>query len=225
MPYLKLLFTDTQFLRSELIRIYQPTKTIRDRMVVLDSPARSSVANMTSAEAGVRSRETRLRPTILWAGRLDRQKRFDLVVSIARLKPDWDFLCWGEALMDAPPDPAQLPANLTLNGNFMNYEELPLDASDCWLFTSDWEGMPTLLIELAIRGASVVASAVGGVPELIDVTTGWPVPARSDANAYARALNDTLANPQARIERARTSSSRAQCKSTMRHHTRHVCGF
>ena len=63
--------------------------------------------------------------------------------------------------------------------------------------------MPTILIEIAMRGMAVVASQVGGIPELIDEATGWPVRAVEDVDAYVAALRAALAGPVLRIARAR----------------------
>ena len=209
-PFLDGVFMDTRYLREELIRIYQPPAPLRERMVVLRSPARSEPSLQISIEAAVKTAARRPRPKVLWAGRLDRQKRFDLVIDIARRTPDVEFACWGEALLDPPPDRTALPSNLRLKKNFVSYDELPLVDSDCWLFTSDWEGMPTLLIELAMRGVAVIATAVGGVPELVDETTGWPVPLGSGVDVYIRVLRTALANPAERVERARRLQRRAE---------------
>ena len=58
------------------------------------------------------------------------------------------------------------------------------------------------LIELARLGVPVVASAVGGVPELVTEQTGWPVPADAPAEAYVAALRDMLSRPEERVTRA-----------------------
>lgn len=42
-----------------------------------------------------------------------------------------------------------------------------LNASDCFLLSSDWEGLPVSILEAMAVGKPVIATAVGGVPELI----------------------------------------------------------
>src|SRR5439155_25720744 len=60
------------------------------------------------------------------------------------------------------------------------------------VLTSDNEGMPVSLMEAAACGVPVVATAVGGVPELVvDGATGLLVPA-GDARALANALERLL---------------------------------
>ena len=94
----------------------------------------------------LRNSSKRERPCIIWAGRFDRQKRFDLLVEIARLMPDVNFRSWGKAVLDLSPDMSNLPENLQVNGPFVTYDDLPLEDCDGWLYTSAWDGMPTILI-------------------------------------------------------------------------------
>ena len=62
--------------------------------------------------------------------------------------------------------------------------------------SSDNEGTPVSAIEAMASGCSVVATRVGGVPDLIeDQKTGRLVPPR-DAEALARAVLDLLNNTQ-----------------------------
>ena len=110
-------------------------------------------------------------------------------------------MCWGKAVLDQAPDMTRLPSNMTLMGVYTSLDELPLGDCDGWLYTSGWDGLPTILIEIAARGMPVVASAVGGVPELITPRTGWPVPADASAEDYVRALREMLAAPKARLAR------------------------
>jgi glycosyltransferase involved in cell wall biosynthesis len=207
-PILTALLTDTEYLRNELLRIYNPPEQIAQRILPLFTPCRTAPPPAPFAELAANASAKR-RPSVIWAGRLDRQKRFDIVQAIARKMPDVDFLCWGDAVLDAPPDMQDSPANLVLNPGFKTYEELPMEKADLWLFTSAWEGMPTILIEIAVRGMSVVASHVGGVPELIGPETGYPVINVQDVDAYVIAIREALKDPQGRIGRARRLQEKA----------------
>ena len=58
-----------------------------------------------------------------------------------------------------------------------------------------WENCPMAVLEAAAQGVPVVASAVGGVPELVDDgTTGLLVPP-GDAAALSGALTRLLSDP------------------------------
>ncbi len=95
-----------------------------------------------------------------------------------------------------------------MQGVFDRFDDLPLEDAGAWLFTALWEGMPITIIELAIRGVPIVASAVGGVPELIQPDTGWPLPADSGAEDYVAALRCALAAPDEAMRRAETLQRR-----------------
>lgn len=66
--------------------------------------------------------------------------------------------------------------------------EPALRAFDAFLLPSYWEGLPLALLEAMALGVAPIASAVGGVPEVIcEGETGWLVPPR-DVDALARRL-------------------------------------
>lgn len=80
------------------------------------------------------------------------------------------------------------------------------------------EGLPMSLVEAMAAGLPVVATAVGGVPELVeDQVTGYLVPPRSP-EALAEALTSVLTDPQKR----RQMGEAAQRKSLERHHPSNV---
>lgn len=197
---LKAVFTDTEYLRDELLSLYRPPRDIACRIIPLFTPARALPEDLT-VQATIAASRRRARPRVLWAGRLSHQKRFDLVIEIARTMPDVDFAAWGAPGLESVRE-FEFPANLTLNPPFASYAELGLDDCDAWLFTSAWEGMPTLVVELAIRGVSIVATMVGGLPELINDDTGYPVDAAADAGGYVTALRRAIGDPQGRVAKA-----------------------
>jgi len=69
-------------------------------------------------------------------------------------------------------------------------------------YTSGWDGLPTILIELGALGMPIAASAVGGVPELITEKTGWLIDEDATPADAARILRDMIENPDLRLARA-----------------------
>lgn len=64
-----------------------------------------------------------------------------------------------------------------------------LAASDCFLLTSLWEGLPRALVEAALAGLPSVAYSVNGVKDiLIEGETGFPVPPHDTAAAAEKIL-------------------------------------
>jgi len=205
---IKGVFTDTAYLRDELLRIYSPPSDVAERTKVLHTPSRTPKQSIAFARISAGSASAR-RPLVLWAGRLDRQKRFDLVQQIAERMSHVDFLCWGDAVLDSAPTQTGLPRNLTLRRGFRSYSELPFEEATLWLFTSAWEGMPTILIEVAVRGMAVVASQVGGVPELVNEETGFPVVEVDNVDEYVAAVQACIDNRDLRIARAERLMAKA----------------
>lgn len=215
-PHLTAAFTDSQFLAEKLRHRFAIPKSLAGKIVTLNTPTRADAACPVLAETQVaRAKSQPRRPRLLWGGRLDRQKRFDLLVAVARAMPDVDFLCWGKAVLDPTPDTSDLPANLKVHPPFHSYEELPLTDCDGWFYTSAWDGLPTVLSDIGGYGMPVAASAVGGVPELIDDQTGWAFSGTADAVEVAATLRDMLSNAEARIERARALQLRVRKRHTM----------
>ena len=86
---------------------------------------------------------------------------------------------------------------LTLAGEHARVANL-LPAFDVFALPSETEGLSIALLEAAASGLAVVATAVGGNPEIIDDgTTGLLVPA-GDADALAAALEALLRDPARR---------------------------
>jgi len=192
---------DSERMRSELVDRFLMHEEASARMVFLRNP----VAEWSVDVTGVfeRRRETGLPLRALWAGRFDRQKRFDLVVAIARLLPDLEICAWGKpVLKDIDLDLDDLPPNIRLMGVYDGFDQLPLDDVDFLLYTSGWDGIPNVVLEGAQSGLPIVASAVGGVPEVVTPETGYPVVDTDEPTAYVAAIEELLADPAAATRRS-----------------------
>ncbi|WP_317925907.1 glycosyltransferase family 4 protein [Cupriavidus sp. TA19] len=131
---------------------------------------------------------------VLWAGRLDSEKRIDLLFDTAVQCPDYDFLVFGESVVGEMPNLPKIK-NLYYGGSFSDPAELvEKSACDVFMFTSKWEGMPNMLLEMGSLGIPIVAPDVGGVSELISDSTGFLVPARATVHDYASALSAIAGN-------------------------------
>jgi len=82
-----------------------------------------------------------------------------------------------------------------------------LGSSDLFVMSSDMEGLPIVLLEALSAKVPVVATRVGGIPEVVaHQESGLLVP-NGDPEALAKAICDTLDNPslaRARAVQART---------------------
>ena len=134
---------------------------------------------------------------ILWAGRFDRQKRVDLLAKIAAALPDCHFLVFGGRLLDT--DGAALHAlqqlpNVEIRGAYDGFVSLPTAECDLFLYTSEWDGIPNVLLEAISHGLPVVASNVGGIAELINEESGYLIEPFDSVSAFVSAIKNILEN-------------------------------
>jgi glycosyltransferase involved in cell wall biosynthesis len=71
-----------------------------------------------------------------------------------------------------------------------------LDASTCLVLPSQSEGLPRIVMEAFCRGRPVVATAVGGVPDLVRDGENGLLVRRADAHGLGAALSRVLGDPQ-----------------------------
>lgn len=98
-----------------------------------------------------------------------------------------------------------------------NQEEIPriLAITDIFVLPSLWEGLPTAIIEAMAAGCPVVATAVGGTPELaIDGETGFLVKPR-EPKALAEKLELLLQGQALRRKMGEAGARRIEEKFTL----------
>lgn len=130
---------------------------------------------------------------ILWAGRIDRQKRPDILIGIAGACQDlpFKFHVYGDSLLDVDVYTRKLKKlkNVTYYGSFDGFHSLPAELYDLYLYTSQWDGLPNVLLEAISLGLPIIASNVGGVGELIiPDKTGYLIEPYDDVDAYVNCL-------------------------------------
>jgi glycosyltransferase involved in cell wall biosynthesis len=98
-------------------------------------------------------------------------------------------------------------SNISYKGAFNSFEETDYKAARCFLYTSDNDGVPIVLLEAAALGLPIVAPAIGGIPEFISDETGWLVREHEDFNEYVNCLIDIKREPEQATERARSAKN------------------
>lgn len=103
-------------------------------------------------------------PRALWVSRWSRAKATDVVEQLAILRPDISIDAYGVHA------DAEFPAiqNLHRHPVLPSLDGLSLERYDAFIFTSYFEGMPNVVLELAARGIPIIASDVGGLRETLD---------------------------------------------------------
>lgn len=193
--YVTGIITDSEYLARQLGDAYQLDEEARARVHVFHAPVEPTLPVFPNPPV----RPGR-RPQVFWAGRWDRQKRIDLFWEVTRLMPEVDFRMWGEPVMGGSA--RQMSTNVSVEGRYGHISEIPLHDADVWLYTSAWDGVPSLLLEVAMTGIPIVGSLVGGTSEVLTSEDGWPVVPEAGAADYVKALRDVLAAPEASRRRA-----------------------
>jgi glycosyltransferase involved in cell wall biosynthesis len=84
-----------------------------------------------------------------------------------------------------------------------------LEESDIFVLSSHREGLPNVVLEAMASGLPVVATNVGGLPEVVKHgETGWLVP-RGDISAMAAAIGGLLSDEASRVAFGRSGRKRA----------------
>lgn len=213
MPHLAGLLSDNHRFLADATQEYSLSVAERERLAVLYQPCRLLLDDRTgypvvslkceqSKFLSVSDSQLERRPQVLWAGRLDAEKRVDLLLEIVRCCQFADFRVFGQGVLNDHLTLPELP-NLTYEGPFASpLEWLDRYNYDAFVFTSHWEGMPNILLEVGALGIPVIAPTVGGVIELINETTGYPLPEQPDVVHYKQALLQIINDPVQSLQRA-----------------------
>ena len=147
-----------------------------------------------------------------WVGRLSAEKGADLALdAFSRLRTDGVYL----AMVGEGRDASRLrdrAAALGINervvwtGAVAEAGRL-FTAFDVFFLSSRSEGTPMALLEAMAANVPIVATRVGGVPDVVDETFAWMVDSE-DVAGMALALEEVFAQP----ERARASAGAARIR-------------
>ncbi len=151
---------------------------------------------------------------VLWAGRLDRQKRPDLLLAVAQALPDVEFHVYGDAMLDYKTgvvDSLRQLKNVRMKGGFDGVESLPFTEFPVFFYTSQWDGTPTMVIAAALASIPIVASRVGGVGDIVTEERGYPVAEIENVALYVDRIEEALDSP-AQAE-AKAAGAREYVKS------------
>ena len=143
---------------------------------------------------------------LLFAGRLTPEKRVDAILRALPHVPDAELLVAGDG-----PEAARLRglangARVRFLGT-VPHDAMPrlMNAADLLVLPSEYEGLATVALEALACGTPVVATPVGGLPEVIrQGRTGWLV---DDIEGLGRILSEAL---------PRASELRTECVETAR---------
>jgi glycosyltransferase involved in cell wall biosynthesis len=157
----------------------------------------------------------RSQPVLLVAGRLHRAKGPDIGLAafaeVSHSLPSARLVLVGGGPMETQLHTEVSRLGLDERVHFwgtVDHEQVIalMKESDLLLVPSRWEGLPAVVLEAFAAGLPVVATRVGGVPEIVDHERTGLLAEAGDAAGLAKECIRVLADPQLRtqlVERAR----------------------
>lgn len=106
---------------------------------------------------------------IMCVARISAQKRFDLFLEIAAALPQYAFVWIGNK-----DEIKNLPANTFCLGEIDTAHNY-ISFADIFILPSNYEGLPMTILEAMSFRKPIVASAVGGIPEVLNQGNGFAV--------------------------------------------------
>ena len=153
---------DSESLKKEIGVRTNNAESVQNKIVHIQTPC--ALTELELIDYRLNNYPTK---NIVWAGRFDHQKRPDLLISIAKLMPDFTFYVWGKPVLNQKAYNFSECKNIKLMGLFNDISEVRSVEPLLFLYTSEWDGVPTILIKVMEEGLPIVASNAGGVSELI----------------------------------------------------------
>lgn len=143
-------------------------------------------------------------PHLVAIGRLSEQKGFPLLIEAMALAaprhPNLHLTLVGNGELRSSIEASIASLGLQKHVTLAGWQDeagvrRALSAAQALILPSFAEGLPMVVMEAMAAGRPVIATAIAGVPELVNRDTGWLVPA-GDAQALADVIGELAATPQ-----------------------------
>lgn len=134
---------------------------------------------------------------VLWASRISYQKRPDILKQVAnKLGKNFQVDAYGIIEKRQFSEDYFNNSSVNYKGEFNGIPSIDTSQYDIYLYTSQTDGVPNILMEVAAAGLPIVASNSGGVGEfVIDGKAGKLVEVE-DIEGYVKALNELRQRPE-----------------------------
>lgn len=157
------------------------------------------------------------RPIVMAAGRLSPEKGFSSLVEAATMLPEANFILFGDGV-----ERTKLEQKILMHGlkhrfvlaGFTDQLDRLMPCADLFVLPSYTEGLPNVALEASAAGVAVVATNVGGTPEVvIDGLSGLLVPPGSPWH-LAQAIGYLLEHDELRQQMGRAGRERVHVEFT-----------
>lgn len=164
------------------------------------------IPNGVKISEEIRLTRNNKKPQMLFVGSFrSKVKGLDILLNAITLRPEMDciLLIAGDGPLRSEMESMAHRLEIQDKVRFLGLRSdvnVLMQQADILVLPSRWEGLPMVVLESMAAACPVVASTVGGVPEIIeDGVTGWLVPPENPA-ALAEVLLSVLNNPHKRLE-------------------------
>ncbi len=213
LPFLSALISDNQRFFEEAVEIYN-LQNNRQKMFTIYTPL-SEVKGLVDMNKNIdyinnnKDSENKFNNNLnnkmqgIWAGRLDKEKRWYLFVDIVKNCSFCDFDVFGKSVVDDIFTEIPNLPNLNFKGPFSSFNEIfSTKKYDAFIFTSAYEGLPNTLLNVGFYKIPIIAPSVGGISELIKSNTGYLLSENPSVDEYIDALKEIRKNPNEAQKRA-----------------------
>ena len=197
-PYISRVFCDNKRIIEDVRALYSFPENIMEKFVPVYVPYPERMGDAWIEPAASSKKK------ILWTGRLSVQKGPEVLVQIATILRDIEFHVYGPRGNSSESEKivnGHYP-NIIYQGVYSHLDEVPVGDFDCYLCTSQWEGLPTVIIQMMGLGVPVVTSVVGGVEELANENNAWLVRNVEDPKDYVNRIRMMFLNCAEKHEKA-----------------------
>jgi glycosyltransferase involved in cell wall biosynthesis len=209
------LVTDTKRLQEEIDR-HIPNRTTHEKTTVHCYLASKHLTNLIEKRHTRKTEPSKPAGKVLWASRFINSKRPDIFVEIAKRFPEIEFLAYGSTDGDITGESAlqiervMNTPNIAYRGAYEDFSDIDLSEVIGFLYTSESDGIPWVLLEATAAGLAIVAPDVGGIGEFLTKENSWFVDKCDDVNAYVECVGELLSNPALAKEKATIALERLQ---------------
>jgi len=201
--YLTKVFCDNKKIMQDIQDLYSFPQNLMNKFATVYVPFPGRIGSQWSKPVDHNQRK------ILWTGRLSKQKGPEYLVEISKILRDFVFHVYGPAgnSSESKNIIGGYYPNIIYQGVYSHLEEVSVSDYECYLSTSQWEGLPTVLIQMMARGIPIVTSAVGGVEELANHNTAWLVENPEEPMNYVNNIRLMLVNTEETFEKTVLANS------------------
>lgn len=163
------------------------------------------------------------RSKLLWASRLDSQKRPHLLPMISHLLKDKGLdiaidAYGGSTYGVVGEESLAGGVKLTYRGNYDGFSTLPISNYDAFLYTAAFDGLPNVVLEAMGAGLPVIAPDVGGISEAVNEDTGYLVRDDADDMVVAQNFANAIASLYGAWKQAKLKGENG-CRLVMERHS------